>query len=188
VKLNYWGAELDGFDHPYNTTILNERAVEISAVTAWTAGNTGAGLEVGNVLGHYGITGHRVVDKYEVAAGVDNLDVLEITGTYDWIVSISTLEHAGYDENPRDADKSVTAVEHLRSLLAPGGRMWISVPLGHNPTLDEYVMAGALGTSRDCTFVRCHGGWVQTAERTWLPYGATTIWAESVWLAEWEAR
>ena len=44
------------FDHPYNTTILNERAVEIPVVMAWLYRGDPLGdvLEVGNVLQHYG--------------------------------------------------------------------------------------------------------------------------------------
>src|SRR5690606_34112160 len=122
MRFRFQGAEHDGFDHPYNTTILNERAVEIPVVLDWLPGK-GRGLEVGNVLGHYGVKGRRVVDLYEQADGVENLDLFDIEGHFDWIVSISTLEHVRWDTEPRDPNGAVEAIGHLRSLLSPGGRM-----------------------------------------------------------------
>ena len=91
------------FDHPYNTTILNERAVEIPVVMAWLYRGDPLGdvLEVGNVLQHYGdvldVPTRRIVDRYETGPHVENLDVFDITGRYDTIITISTVEHVGWD-------------------------------------------------------------------------------------------
>lgn len=182
MEFTYHGDTFQGFDHPYNTTILNERAVEIPVVTDWLPG-TGRGLEVGNVLGHYGITGHRVVDLFEVADGVDNIDLFDIEGSYDWIVSISTLEHVRWDTEPRDPEGAVQALAHLRSLLKPRGRMLASVPGGHHPHLDAHLASGA-GADRCATMVRSGPTWVQSVDLQFLPYGYSTKWAESVWIGE----
>lgn len=178
------GDRLDYFDHPYNTTALNERAVEIPIVRQFLDSAPGAGLEVGNVLGHYGHTGHQVVDRWEQAEGVDNLDVFDITGRYGWVVAISTVEHVRWDEPDHDPCGAIAAVQHLLSLLECDGRMLVTVPMGHHPTLDDWLLRGDHGANAS-TLVRCHGGWVQTASPTWAPYGATTKWAESVWVGEW---
>jgi hypothetical protein len=178
VRFRYFGVELEAFDHEYNTTALNERAVEIPIAFDWLppSGHIG-GLEVGNVMGHYGYHGHRVVDLYEQGDGVDNIDVFDIGGRYEWILSVSTLEHI--------AD-AVKALDHLRDLLMPSGRMLITIGSGQHQALDEYLATGA-GTERCCTLVRSGGTWVQTAELTFLPYGTSTKWAESVFVGEWEA-
>lgn len=174
-----WGIEFDPFDHPYNTTIRNERAVEIPVAVDWMADRVLAdGVEVGNVLAHYGFPAHRVVDLYEPGDAVENIDVFDLDGSFDWIVTISTLEHVG-ETDPLD---SVLAVEHLRSLLAPGGEMLVTIPGGCNPLLDDYLAVA--DTVRACTLVRAGGGWVQTARPTFLPYGSSTSWAESVWIGE----
>jgi SAM-dependent methyltransferase len=87
-----------------------------------------------------------VVDRYEHAPGVINEDVLEFSPSkrYDLIVSISTLEHIGHDEDVREPDKPARTVSHLRTLLRPGGKLLITFPLGHNPQLDHDVATGAL--------------------------------------------
>ena len=179
----YHGDRLDYFDHPYNATIRNERAVEVAVALNWLPGK-GQGLEVGNVLGHYGVTGHRVVDLHEEAPGVENLDVFDVRGGYDWIVSISTIEHVGRDEKPRRDAIAISALGHLLCLLNPGGTMLVTVPGGYNPTLDGFLEHGA-GTTRAATFERHGDGWRQTEHPTFKPYGLSTPWAETVWIGEW---
>lgn len=173
MTFTWHGEQLGYFDAPYNTTILNERAVEIPIALRFLAEQEGAGLEVGNVLGHYGVTGHRVVDLYEQADGVENIDVFDITGSYDWCVAISTLEHV---------DDPVGAVAHLRGLARP---LLVTAPLGYNPIFDTAIKAGSLEPVRDCVLIRHGSGWVQRTRRTWRPYGATTAWADAVWIGEW---
>jgi SAM-dependent methyltransferase len=185
MTFTYHGVELAYHDHPYNTTRWNERAVEVPVAELFLAGVTGDGLEVGNVLGHYGTTGHRVVDLYEVADGVDNVDLFDIGDRYDWIVAISTIEHVYWDHPaPREPTGALRALKHLCGLLRPGGRMLVTVPMGHHAHLDPVLMAGQVGAVRDCTMVRDGDGWRQTDERVWEPYGKSTMWAESVWLGE----
>jgi cyclopropane fatty-acyl-phospholipid synthase-like methyltransferase len=98
------------------------------------------------VLPHYYEFGHDVVDKFEQVPGVINEDVVDFSPgkRYDLIVSISTLEHVGYDEEPRDPQKVVRAVEHLKALLKPGGLMVITLPAGYNRPMDELLKNGAL--------------------------------------------
>src|SRR2546430_9278756 len=62
------------------------------------------------------------------------------SGPYDLIVSVSTLEHVGYDEDPREPDKAARAVRNLLGLLAPGGTMLATIPIGHNRDLDDALM------------------------------------------------
>ena len=102
-------------------------------------------LEVGNVLSHYFPTHHDVVDKYEVAPGVINKDIVEFVPTerYDLILSISTLEHVGWDEEPREPAKILCAIEHLRNqCLAPGGQIVASLPIGYNEFFDGLLRDG----------------------------------------------
>jgi SAM-dependent methyltransferase len=96
-------------------------------------------LEIGNVLSHYVPVSHDVVDKYEQGPGVLNTDVLEFDPgkLYDLIISISTLEHVGWDEEAREADKPIRAIDHLATLLTPGGTLMITLPLGYNSHVDE---------------------------------------------------
>jgi SAM-dependent methyltransferase len=183
----YWGRVLEYADFEYNTTRLNERAVEIPIVRQWLD-RQGSILELGNVLAHYPEAPERaVVDRWEHSAGVWNLDVFEVTGSWDQIFSISTVEHVRWDEKPREPGGSVRAIEHLRSLLAPGGRLLVTVPTGCNPPLDEWLVSGETGTDRACTLVRDGVHWRQTSEVEIMAYGQEAGWAESVWIGEWIA-
>lgn len=136
------------FYHPYNTTWKNERAVEVSiALRKLQSCRRGRILEVGNVLSHYMRCEHDIVDKYEKAEGVLNEDVVDFQppGRYDLIVSISTLEHVGWDEEPREPNKVLRALENLETrCLAPGGQIVVTAPLGYNPEMDRLLSDGVL--------------------------------------------
>jgi SAM-dependent methyltransferase len=153
----FQGREYRYFNHPYNVTWGNERAVEVPIVRrAIEEDGTTRVLEVGNVLGHYFRHAYDVVDKYESGAGILNRDILDFRPhePYDLIVSISTLEHVGFDEDDRDPEKIPRAVEHIRTLLAPAGRAIVTLPLGYNAYLDELVTEGALGVDRESFLLR----------------------------------
>ena len=135
------------FSSFYLATYTNERAVEIPIVIDILCKNTDKRiLEVGNVLSHYFNVDHTIVDKYEISEGVKNLDIVDFKphSRYDIIVSISTIEHIGWDEYPRDDMKIVRALENLRALLNPGGRMIITIPLGYNNVLDKLLRDGVI--------------------------------------------
>lgn len=133
------GREYKYFYHPYNLAWRNERAVEIPIVRSFIEAHNGEEvLEVGNVLSHYQAIDHKVLDKYEAGPGVINEDATEFDppDRYGLIVSISTLEHVGWDENPRERDKPLSAINNLLRLLAPGGELVTTAPVGLNPDFD----------------------------------------------------
>lgn len=123
------------FYHTCNTTWKNERAVEVPIIWEIVKDYQGKSiLEVGDVLSHYFKVKHDIVDKYEKADGVINKDILDykVKEKYDLIVSISTLEHIGFDERTRDPTKTLKAMKHLKSLLKKGGKLIVTVPVGFN--------------------------------------------------------
>ena len=203
------GVDLPFFDHPYNTTILNERAVEISIAMHFLNHVTGLrGLEVGNVLRHYfpgALRNCRVVDKYEVGDdAVENIDVFAIDGEYDYIFAISTLEHVRWDPpESRSLFGATAAIAHLRSLLAPSGKMLVTVPFGSNPGLDFAILDQKLHTERESVMMRTGGLWHETTSTGrwecrgstwhqadsiwWERYGKSTPWADAVWIGEFVA-
>jgi hypothetical protein len=133
-------------DH-YNRAWRNERAVELALGRSFVAENENRRLlEVGNVLSHYGDSSHEVLDKYEKSPGVLNEDIVDFSPAepYDAILSISTLEHVGWDERPREPDKTLRAYRALRAALARNGTMLLTCPVGQNSYLDEYIQEGAI--------------------------------------------
>ncbi len=135
------------FDHKYNTTLDNERSIEIPIICKFLSENNGVNiLEIGNVLSHYFNFDHDIVDKYEKSEGVINEDVVDFqtSKNYSLIISISTLEHVGWDEDPRDPEKIFEALNNLKNFLAPGGKLVITIPIGYNSILDKYLETGRL--------------------------------------------
>jgi hypothetical protein len=134
--------DFEGTSLHYNNTASTERCIEIPIALHFTRPGQHV-LEVGNVLNHYVPFPHDVVDKYEVADGVLNCDVVDYRTEkkYDLVIAISTIEHVGWDEPLKDPTKPLTAIEDLRSMLSPDGQMVITVPHGYNPYLDSALAA-----------------------------------------------
>jgi SAM-dependent methyltransferase len=154
--------------HRYGRTWMTERTVEVPI--AWKALQKFAGkrvLEVGNVLSNYFATDHTIVDKYERAPRVINEDVVAFQDQqgFDFILSVSTLEHVGWDEPQEEPDKIPRAVQRLKELLQPGGELLLTLPLGYNPHLDRLLADGALGTTQNRYLRRVSGNnrWVQAS-------------------------
>lgn len=130
------------FYHWYNFTWRNERAIEVALFLEVVKNNRKRRiLEVGNVLSHYAPISHDVVDKYEKADGVINEDIVgyKQKKPYDLIIGISTIEHVGFDEAPREPMKFVRVFIHLQNLLTSSGKLVISLPLGYNPYIDAFL-------------------------------------------------
>src|SRR5687768_3786868 len=96
------GATLEYFYAKYNITWVTERVLEIPiGLYCLREAGPRQTLEVGNVLSHYIKPEHTVLDKFERAEGIINEDILEYRPdrTFDLILSISTFEHIGYEDD-----------------------------------------------------------------------------------------
>jgi len=188
------GFELDGRHYRYfyshrGMTWRSERIVEVPLALEFLARHRGKRvLEVGNVMRQYGETGHTVVDKYERAPGVINEDAATFTAApFDAILSISTLEHVGWDEPQREPGKVWRVIERLRGeLLAPGGSLLVTTPWGWNRELDTLLAGGDLPFDRT-SYLRRHDflnrRWTQvagTADLDGARYGYPFVGAAAV--------
>lgn len=155
----YNGSTLRYYYHPL--TFRTERCVEIPIIMSKIHG--GKILEVGNVLQRYADFTHDIVDKYEISPGVINEDVVSYQSPekYNLIVSISTIEHVGRDENPMEEQKAIRAITHMKSLLTKNGEMILTVPLAYNRTLDEAIYRGKAGLTEVHYMKRTAEGWEQ---------------------------
>jgi cyclopropane fatty-acyl-phospholipid synthase-like methyltransferase len=85
---------------------------------------------VDDVLSHYYHITHDVVDKYEKGKNIINQDIVDFTPNerYDLIVSISTMEHVGWDETPCEPRKILRTLVNLKTLrLTVDGRVIIAL-------------------------------------------------------------
>ena len=154
--------------HRHNCTWCSEREVEIPI--AWKTvckHNNKKILEVGNVLNWYYDLKHDVLDKYEIASNVINEDVVNFNNgkKYDLIVSISTLEHVGWDEPKRSKTKILKALDNLKSLLTKNGILLFTVPLGYNKYLDALLNENKIKMSEAYFLKRIStdNRWIETA-------------------------
>ena len=139
---DYNGSKCKYFYHKYNTTHLNERAEEIAIIKKIVSGKKiGKILEVGNVLQHYISFEHDIIDKYEKGKNVINRDIIDFfpESKYDLILSISTLEHIGFDDGAKDPDKILITLKKLNEILSNSGKIVVTIPLGYNPYLDNLL-------------------------------------------------
>lgn len=142
------------FAHLYGITYRNERTVEVPIIYRIMNKYRGKKiLEVGNVLSHYFPVKYDILDKYEKADGVINQDVVDYSPAkkYDLIISISTLEHVGWDEKPRDPTKILRAIQNLKSILKPKGEIVITLPLGYNAEMDKLLKRGRIKFTKHIT-------------------------------------
>lgn len=132
----------------YNVTWLNERRVEVPvALNELSAFEPSSVLEIGNVLSHYDPRlRHVVVDKYENSNRPEyyqqDVEDFDNGRKYLLIISVSTLEHVGWDESPCDEAKVTRAINHLRGLLSHDGELFFTAPIGYNPALDRWIDEG----------------------------------------------
>lgn len=189
----YAGRRVPYVHEGYNYTWLNERAVELALAREQLAAHPGARvLEVGHVLGHYDPVDHVVVDKYEQAPGVLNLDVAdldrELDERFDLVLAVSTLEHVGLDEEVQDPAKPGRALRGLVGLLAPGGTLWLTHPVGYNPALDAELREGGhpVVSLRGLRRERWRNRWREVpVEQVWdAPYDRLLYTAHGLVVAE----
>jgi len=154
----YQGKKCSYFYHSYNTTWKNERSLEVPIIWGMVEEYQGKRiLEVGNVLHHYFPCRHDVVDLYEKYPGVINQDIVDFRPSkkYDLVVSISTLEHVGWDCKPREPGKILTVLKTLiEHALAPKGKIVVTVPLGYNAELDKFLAEGKINFAHISCFRR----------------------------------
>ena len=168
-RFTFNNVQLSYFCNFYNQTWMNERCIEVPLVMDFIKPGLKV-LEVGRVLDHYFSFDHDCVDKFE--KGAQNIDVVDLnTDTrYDRIVTISTLEHVGWDED-RNPEKIHTAIRVLKSHLKPGGKLIATLPSGYNQNLDADLLNGKKLFDEQYYFKQIgFGSWVQTKKFEPMPY------------------
>jgi len=144
-SFSFQGNTYHYFHDIINNTWMNERSVEIPIMMEIVQQYKGKKiLEVGNVLSNYFDIDRDVLDKYERDDRIINQDIVDFNSNekYDLIISISTLEHVGWDETPRDDTKIPRAIENLKRLVKSSGMIAITLPLGYNSVLDKLLKEG----------------------------------------------
>lgn len=180
-KFRFQGRTYNYLFHRYNTTWRNERAVEVPIIyDLVTANKSKSILEFGNVLSHYLPIDHDVLDKYEVGEKIINEEVVTFKPKkkYDLIVSISTLEHVGWDEyeggykrgekvRKGSPLKTLKALENLTRHLKNKGKIVFTTPLGYNSHLDKLIQSKRLNLTNEMYMKRVsiENDWVEASSK-----------------------
>ncbi len=157
---------------PYST----ERAVELALADHWL-GQAGTVMEVGAVTPYYWPGRVRdVVDPADPHPAVtDRRPIADLDLRRRTVLSISTIEHVGTGEYGL-GPTSEAAPEACRRLLRDAARFLVTVPVGQNPALDDFLFAPASlppDVSLGCLKRGPAGTWSQVPaeEARGTPYG-----------------
>ncbi len=192
AEFEFEGKSLPLFYHRYNMTWANERAVEVPIAAEFLRRSAGKRvLEVGNVLSHYGDVDHTILDKYERGPGILSEDIADYSSAdrFDLILSISTFEHIGFDDEADgdSGEKIALAIDTCRGLLAADGQLGLTLPLGYNPALDRMIADRQLDSER-ATFLKRTGrlAWqtVNAEAALACDYGRPFPYANAVMIAQ----
>lgn len=124
------------YNHPHNTTIENERCIELPLAFRFL--NTfNEVMEIGAVTPYYKEPKHQVIDPIDKLATIKDFSQ-NIDYTDKNVLCISTIEHMGrgdYELNKY----SQLAIDEFRRMYNDSKNCLITFPIGYNNTLDEFV-------------------------------------------------
>ena len=167
------GNELEYYFHSHNNFRMTERAIEIPVLREMMAVYPHSKiLEIGNVSSYYydafrhvpEMAQKTVVDRYEEAAGVLNIDIAEFApdSVFDFIFSISTFEHMdsdrGWNPNHQPGTSSLgsVAADNIKhvvdNLLAAEGVLVLTAPIGYSEEFDATFLSEELRELSNVTF------------------------------------
>lgn len=188
---NYRGSKVPFFVHHYNATWRNERCLEIAlAFDFLRRTQPSSWLELGNVMRYYTPEAHDVIDKYEKGDCILNEDFVgfQPQRTYDAFVTISTVEHIGWDEQVRDPLKVLAALNNMEKMVQNKEKVFFTAPLGYNDFLDGIVKRREFQFKHEAFFVRVNrdNDWKQCSREEALqyPYGKKFLAANALWVGE----
>jgi len=165
------GKEIPLFYHRYNITWAGERAVEVPVARNFLKGLRGKKvLEVGNVLSYYYKPWWDVLDKFEKKKFLIREDISNFkpVGKYDYIVSISTFEHIGFDDGSIGEGSREKILKGLMNIkkncLKTGGLLMFTIPIGYNPEMDGLVFNKKMNFQKKFVKKVSKSGWAQIGE------------------------
>lgn len=130
MKLTY-------FYHTYNSTISNERCVEVALGMEFIRKYPDF-IEVGAVLPYYGIRGNKIIDCFD-PEGDDEKRLSECDIRNQNVLCISTLEHFGTSEYGNEKMSNLEGLAGLLQIMTTSKNYLITIPLGVNKELDKQL-------------------------------------------------
>jgi len=134
----------DYFDDPVNTTLINERGIEIPLGIRYMneVGMRNNLIEVGCVMPFYGYSEHLIIDQFEKnnpSGEVLNIDAMTFDFIGKDILCLSTIEHVGKTDYDNEDVNPQKAIDMLDKFTDESRSMIVSWGTGYHLELDEYV-------------------------------------------------
>lgn len=150
-----------------------EREAELPIIIKILEENQGKEiLEVGNVMkNYYDLPNYDVLDKYEKGKGIINADVAtyKTKKKYDLIISVSTMEHVGYDEEPREKGKAMRGILNLLTMIKKGGELIFTIPIGHNKAFEKQLSEAWNPETTKTSFMQKEGKqWTEYPDKSFI--------------------
>lgn len=142
--------EFEYFDHSYNSTITNERCVEVPLGFYFLDKfDRNKIIEIGAVTPYYtNCVYHKVYDVYDPYDKSDRTDLTESDFSFDGynVLSISTIEHIGFGDYglPKDDFK---ALKFLKRIINESRNYLITFPWGYNKIFDNQFLDSKINFS-----------------------------------------
>jgi len=138
--MNFYVKPEEYFNHQYNGTINNERAIEIVLAKRYLE-NYDNVIEIGAVMPYYGFDSHEIYDPFDPHPKSIKKFAEEVNISNRNILSISTIEHFGEGEcssiyKDIEGNKSFLFLNKLNSFSQS---YFITVPIGWNIEMDNYI-------------------------------------------------
>lgn len=152
-------------DDPVNTTLINERAIEIPVGIRFLNHYPMKTItELGSVMNFYGYQEHTVVDLFEQSnpAGlVHNVDALDWDFTGRNVLSLSTVEHIGLSDYDNLDLRPEKAIDVCEKIIRESDNFLISWGLHYHEYIDTWVKTKIEEESIEwCAYIK-------TAETEW---------------------
>jgi len=163
------------FDDPVNTTMINERCIELALGIRYMEKVGHDSLtEVGAVMPHYGYAEHKIVDLFseDCPSGViENIDAETCDFTGQDVLCLSTIEHIGkedYDNPDIDPEKAIRILDKITS---ESNSFMVTWGTRYHNELDTYV--------KDNLDKYDWFGYIKREEKLWEYTGTDmTVWEQ----------
>lgn len=136
----FQGREYFYFNHPYNKTRINERAVEVPISINFADKFSENLIEVGCVLPYYFDSNHEVIDLVDEHPKSKKEDAVNFNYSGRNVLSISTVEHVGSSDYGIEEKEQNAAVKLCQKIFSESLNYFITWPLGYNKNLDSWAI------------------------------------------------
>lgn len=188
LTFKYKNQEFNYCINSHNTRgTLTERVVEIPLLYYYLS-NISDPIEIGCVSPYYWETRHKIYDLTDSHPKCERQNAKNIELKNNNIVSISTIEHFDMENYDIPQTEQIDSIEYINNIITQSNRYLITVPLGYNPKLTNYLI-DLNNQKQNISFIaRSTNSWIQKSANDLsidnLNYNKVVWYANSICVIE----